>query len=111
MLAVAIHNDDGITAGPFEAGAKGEFLAEVPAETETMEVGKCPGLLGNDFPGIIRRTVIDNDQLGTAAGPGKFDRYSGKKSAEVSRFLIKRHNYRNKRRTFNLHGAAFFPVT
>jgi hypothetical protein len=76
-----------------------------------MEVGNCPGLLGNDFPGIIGRTVIDNDQLGTTASPGQFARYSGQKKAQGSRFLIKRYNYRDKRRTVSLHGAAFLPVT
>ena len=106
MLAVAIHHNHGIAPGVFEPGAKGQLLAKVPAKSKAMEIRHRLGLLGHDLPGLIRRTVINHHKLVAATSPGQFARYTGQERPQVTRFLIERDNYRDKRRAFGFHGLV-----
>src|SRR5438067_5146129 len=110
MLAVAIHDNDSIATGPFQAGAKGKLLAEVSAQPETVQVGHGAGFIGKDFPGVIGRAVIDDDQFEAAAGLAQLAGYAGKEPAKVSLFLMKWHNQGDKRRAFGFHGSALWRV-
>ena len=93
MLAVAIHDDDGVAAGVLESGAKRKLFAEVPAQSKGAELGKVGRFFGKNVPGIVRRTVIDDDQFVSTISLAELGSYAGEECAQVSRFFIKR-NYK-----------------
>jgi hypothetical protein len=63
MLAVAIHDNHSIAARSFQAGAKGQLLPEIAAQAQAVQSGQRFRFFRKDLPGLIRRPVINNDQL------------------------------------------------
>ena len=63
MLEVAVHQDHGIAAGNLQAGANGAFLAEIAGQGDGAQLGHLGGQLFQHLPGIVGRTVVDDDDL------------------------------------------------
>ncbi len=76
VLQVRVDNDSGIAERVIQTGRHGNLVAEVPREIDAAHTRIFFRKPVHDFCGLVRRTVIDEDEFPGFAGPIHYFRYS-----------------------------------
>ena len=63
VLQVAIHRDYGFSTSCFESSPEGRRLAEISAKANCPYATIVDGELSDDFPGVIRRSIVHPDDF------------------------------------------------